>query len=334
MRLSELGEFGLIALIDELVTEARTRVKAGWQNVIVGIGDDAAVFKTERPLGLSTIDTLVEGIHFNCATLDWLSLGWKALAVSLSDIAAMGGRAENVIVALGLPEDAEVENVKAFYAGLVELAAESGVAVVGGNISRSPVISLTTSVFGSAESKAKLLLRSNARPGDKIAVTGHPGTAACGFKMLNENISFDPETTKVLKNAFLRPQPRLAEGEILVKQGIRTAIDISDGLISDLKHVLYASGVSARIELGKLPISPAVQVHFPDEAVGWSLAGGEDYELLFTGSERDIERATTETRAPVTVIGDIRRGQAGELVLIGADGKPVTLPESTGWQHF
>src|SRR5208283_1731731 len=155
-----------IALIDELVTEARTRVKAGWQNVIVGIGDDAAVFKTERPLGLSTIDTLVEGIHFNCATLDWLSLGWKALAVSLSDIAAMGGRAENVIVALGLPEDAEVENVKAFYAGLVELAAESGVAVVGGNISRSPVISLTTSVFGSAESKAKLLLRSNARPGD------------------------------------------------------------------------------------------------------------------------------------------------------------------------
>jgi len=118
MKISELGEFGLISTINQMIGEYRGCAKRAWHNVVIGIGDDAAVFQTDRKLILSTIDTLVEGIHFNAATLDWAALGWKALAISLSDIAAMGGRAENVLVALALPENTDVENIKKLYGGL------------------------------------------------------------------------------------------------------------------------------------------------------------------------------------------------------------------------
>ena len=178
------------------------------------------------------------------------------------------------------------------------------------------------------------MLRGQAHPGDKVAITGYPGMAACGFKILSEGIVLDLATTKVLHNAFLRPHPQLAEGEILVKHGIRTAIDTSDGLLSDLKHILCASGMAAHLDIGLLPLNPILSVNFPDEALGWMLSGGEDYGLLFTGSEHDILRSTTEMPTRVSIIGEIKRGTPGDIILTNADGLYVPLPPATGWRHF
>jgi len=178
-----------------------------------------------------------------------------------------------------------------------------------------------------------LLLRSTAKPGEQIAVTGELGTAAAGLEMLTKRLQFDTESTASLRQAFLHPYPRIAEGELLVEQRIRTAIDISDGLVSDLKQICKASRVSARIEVERVPIHPAVKANFGDKAIELALSGGEDYELLFTGSAETIARVKKAASCPITVIGEITAARAGEVTLVDSEGKTLTLGRA-GWEHF
>jgi thiamine-monophosphate kinase len=150
--------------------------------------------------------------------------------------------------------------------------------------------------------------------------------------MLTGRLQFDPETDACLRKAFLKPHPRITEGQLLVEQGVKTAIDISDGLISDLKHICRASKVSARIEAELLPIRPSVRANFGEKSLELALAGGEDYELLFTGSAEVIEKIKKAASCPVTVIGEITTGEHG-ITVVNSQGQPVEL-DRAGWDHF
>ncbi len=332
MKVSELGEFGLIDLLAKMTYSSRGNQVASWQQLITGIGDDAAAWHGEASIQLATVDSLIQDVHFSLSIISWNELGWKALAVNLSDIAAMGGVPRYALVSLALPGATEVEDITTLYKGMVDLAQQFEVAIIGGDTSHAPLVSITITVIGSTRNRDKhILTRSAAKPGEKIAVTGYLGTAAAGLEMLTKQLQLDPEANACLKQAFLQPYPRIAEGRLLVEQGVKTAIDISDGLISDLNQICKASQVSARIEVDRVPIQPAVKTNF-NGGLELALSGGEDYELLFTGSAEVINRVKRAVSCPITVIGEIVAGKPG-TTLIDSQGNPFNLGK-TGWEHF
>jgi thiamine-monophosphate kinase len=334
MRVSELGEFGLIDLLAKMVYAAQDKKVTAWQKLILGIGDDAAAWYGDTSIQLATVDSLIQDIDFTLGIISWEELGWRALAVNLSDIAAMGGLPRYALVSLALPDHTEVKDVTALYKGMIELARQFEVAIAGGDMSSAPIIVINITIIGSTRGRAKpILTRSAAKPSDKVAVTGYLGGAAAGLEVLNKRLSLEAEATASLKKAFLKPYPRIAEGQILVEHGVRTAIDISDGLISDLRHICQASKVGARIEIERVPVLPAVKANFGDRALELALSGGDDYELLFTASAGVIDRVKEAASCPITVIGEVTADKAGEIILVDGKGNPVDLPK-TGWEHF
>ena len=330
MKVSELGEFGLIDLLVKMIANAQDS-QPGYPPFLVGIGDDAAAWQGKNQTQLATADSLIENIHFSLDTISWEELGWKSLAVNLSDIAAMGGVPEYALVSLGLPDETEVEDVTSFYGGMIDLAKTFYVSVAGGDTCKSPAVMITVTVFGTGQDT--LLRRSNARPGDTIAVTGHLGGAVAGLDMLTRKRNLAAEITASLRKAFNKPFPRVAEGKLLVKHGIKTAIDISDGFLADLRHICEMSRVSARVDVDKLPVFSPVRQVYGDRALEMALSGGEDYELLFTGTTSDIEKIQAESSCPITIVGEITGGNPGEISLFDSRGNPVQI-DQTGWEHF
>ncbi|MBI2861484.1 MAG: thiamine-phosphate kinase [Chloroflexi bacterium] len=312
------------------------------EGVLVGIGDDAALWRADG-LALATTDSLISGVHFIPGQISYYELGWKAMAVNLSDIAAMGGVPQYALVTLALPPEMEVETVEDLYRGLAELASRFDTAIVGGNVSASPGPTMVTvTVFGRlpepkgpSAGKAPAMLRSAAQPGDVIAVTGWLGGSAAGMRVLQGQASLPAEEGRQLRALHVMPTPRVHEGQLLLQQGVRCAIDISDGLIRDLRHILQASGVGARCYSDRLPVHPVVKARWPEKALHLALTGGEDYELLFTASAEIVEqirgRQAAKGGIPVTAIGEIVAGD--RLVLIGTDGNE-TPPDDGGYDHF
>jgi thiamine-monophosphate kinase len=326
VNLRELGEFGLIKRI-----AGRVICKDG---VSVGIGDDAAaVSPTSGCLTLVTSDMLVEGVHFDLSLCDASTLGRKSLAVNLSDIAAMGARPRHFLLSLAVPPALTVEYLDRFIAGMLEWAAEFDVALIGGDTCSSRdglVISVTA--MGEQQPE-KVVRRGGAAPGDLIWVTGTLGDAALGLELLRRG-----ERKGEAVARHLDPTPRVREGLALAEAGLPTAmIDVSDGLLADLGHILEQSGVGARLKLTQLPLSPSFQrsapVIIPDPFV-FPLAGGEDYELLFTtptSREAAVKAALKDCEVQASVIGEITGD--GELTVLDADGRnyPVT---ARGYNHF
>jgi thiamine-monophosphate kinase len=325
VRVSDVGEFGLIELL------SKTLGQSGAAELLLGIGDDAAAWRSPESITLATTDTLIEGIHFT-PQLPWKALGWKALAINLSDIAAMGGIPQYALVALAVPGDREVSEVVQLYEGIAEAASEFGVTIVGGNVSGAATPSITLTLIGEAN-KDGILTRSAAKPGEKIAVTGHLGASAAGQRMLSEDISFGFETARFLTRAHSRPQPRVAEGQILASSGVRAAIDISDGLLLDLGHICEASQVGATVQADRLPIHSMTRAAFEEEALNLALAGGEDYELLFTADQQTIEAIQERIACPTTIIGEITSGGSKEVTVVDEKGYPLS-PSQKGWDHF
>jgi len=320
-----LGEFGLIDLLAKMVGGGKDR------HLLIGIGDDAAAWQGDESVQLATVDSFIQDVHFPSGLASWKELGWKALAVNLSDIAAMGGLPRYALVSLALPDDTEVGDVTSLYTGMLELAKQFGVTIIGGDISRAPLVAITIVVFGSSQKK-QILTRSTAKTGELVAVTGELGAAAAGLEMLTKGLKFEPQAAALFKNAFLHPLPRIAEGQLLVEEGVKTAIDLSDGLVSDLNKIRKASQVGARIEVERVPVEPKVKAAFGERALEMALGGGEDYELLFTARAGVIERVKRKASCPITVIGDIIAGDKG-VTLVDSQGKPVNLVRR-GWEHF
>ncbi len=335
MTIDDLGEFGLIDRI-------RAQLPAHGGDVLVGVGDDVAVLRADGGrVWLATCDVQVEGAHFLKERIDPRDLGWKALAVNLSDIAAVGGLPRFALVSLGLPNGLDVAFVDGMYAGMREEAEAFGVEIVGGNVSRSRLgVFIDIFLLGEAP-RENVLLRSGARAGDRVLVTGTLGDAAAGVALLLSPERSAGESFRRVANARRdRPSPRVREGALIGSSHLATAmIDVSDGLAADLGHICERSGVSVRILAGKLPVTEENRLlsreHSGDE---WqlSLHGGEDYELLFTAppgrAEELAERIARETGTPVSIIGEILpAGRPPELAL--PDGSSALL-SGAGWDHF
>lgn len=330
MRVSALGEFGLI---DRLAHQVAIRPVAIGERVVLGIGDDAAVWRSRGPLTLATTDSLVEGIHFRQKTATPQELGWKALAINLSDIAALGGIPEFALVTLALPQDTEVAWVEGLYEGLLACCQEYGVAVVGGDIVAAPLIVITVALTGRGSGARRLLRRNAARAGELIAVTGHLGTSAGGLRMLQEELTLPAADAAELRQAHLRPQPRLGEAQALVTAEVKAAIDLSDGLVADLAKLAYQSQVAAHIWSWRLPIHPALARSFGPEALRLALEGGEDYELLFTTTQEAFVELSIELATPLTVIGEVMAGPPGQVVVLDEAGQPLAMGRG-GWDHL
>ncbi len=332
MKVSELGEFGLIELLADIVDRTKHPQDSSWQRLLIGIGDDAAVWQGDSSIQLATTDSLIQDTHFDLNITTWEELGWKAIAVNLSDIAAMGGIPKYALISLALPGELETDCVSSLYQGMAQIANQFGVAIIGGNIASASRTMITVTVLGSLESKSTLT-RSAAVPGDQIAVTGYTGLSAAGLKMLKQKLSFDAETSRLLRRAHLQPTPRINEGQVLLRHGVKAAIDISDGLIADLTHICKASKVSARINKDSVPIHPILQSNFKSDCQQLALSGGEDYELLFTTSSQVINQIKQAISCPMTVIGEITKGTPGQVTLIDAAGKSIPRQQG-GWEHF
>jgi len=332
VKVSELGEFGLIELVSKVVDANRDSESAAWKQVLVGIGDDTAAWQGDGCVQLATTDSLVQGTHFDLKYMHWEDLGWKAIAVNLSDIAAMGGVPKYAMVSLALPGELDANCVVRLYQGMVEVASRFDVAIVGGNIASADKVNITVSLIGSLKGKTPLL-RSAALPGDLVAVTGYTGLAAAGLQMLKHKLKLDPKSSELLSEAHLKPVPRVKEGQNLLRLGVKAAIDISDGLIADLTHVCKASKVSATINKDLVPVHNILETHFPDDCERLALAGGEDYELLFTASNTVMEKVKRSVSCPVTVIGEITEGTPGKVKIVDNAGRTPDW-QKKGWEHF
>lgn len=295
--------------------------------VPLGIGDDAALLRL-RPgheLVLST-DTLNAGVHF-FPEVPPADLGHKALAVNLSDLAAMGAEPLGFTLALSLPA-IDADWCAALIAGMAATAAAHGIALVGGDTTRGP-LSLTVTVLGEVPAGAALR-RSGARPGDLIAVSGRLGDAAGALRALQSGEPADP----ALLRALQRPEPRLALGRAL--RGLaHAAVDVSDGLLADLGHIARASGVVAMLESTRLPVSAVLKTARPADWADCALAGGDDYELgLAVPPEvwSEAQARAAELGVPLTVIGECRAPADGEAPGMWLDGAPALARR--GWDHF
>jgi thiamine-monophosphate kinase len=332
----DVGEFGLI---DRLMAALPEAARATRDDVLVASGDDAAVLRLPGgQVQIVTTDALVEGIHFRLDWTDWASLGHKALAVNVSDVAAMGGLPTVAVVTLGLRGDELVRDLEAMYAGMGALAERHGIVIVGGDIVRVPtdrMVSVTT--LGRAR-EGSVLVRSGAKSGDIIGVTGTIGASAAGLEILREPDRFACRATADrLVGAHLRPEPRVDAGQLLVEHGASAAMDLSDGLGGDLPKILAASGVSGEIGAERLPVIAAIRALFPKRWFELAFRGGEDYELLFTiaGGRWDAMAADAERRGiTVTPIGRIVpiEGKSA-LYLHHADGSRERLPAGA-FDHF
>lgn len=332
MKVSELGEFGLIEVIASLIAKSKNPEYNSWQRLILDIGDDVAVWKGDSSFQLLTTDSLIEGVHFDLKIVTWEELGWKSMAVNISDIAAMGGIPYYALVSLALPGDTEVDCISQMYQGMISLCDEYHVAIVGGNISSSDKMMITVTLFGSLKGKS-MLTRSAARAGDMVAITGYTGLSAAGLDMLKQGISYDIESTRILREAHLRPVARISEGLVLLRCGVKAAIDISDGLVSDLTHICKSSHVGAVIEQKLIPVHPVLQAYFKQDYLRYILSGGEDYELLFTAPGNMVEKVKKVLSCLVTIIGKITSDIAGEVRILDCDGSYRIFKEF-GWEHF
>ena len=332
-RVDELGEHELLRRLQPYLDHQAPGLE-------LGAGDDAAVW---HPGGardvVVTTDSLVEGVHFHACPGDgafYTSLGWKLLAVSLSDLAAMGAEPGPAVLALSLPGDWLAVDVEALYQGLAECAREHGATLAGGNLSAAATAVLTSTCLGHV-APGRALRRSGAEPGWNLACTGSLGGAAAALRMHHdrgaETAKLVPEVTRAAWLRRLhRPEPRLAAARALVEEGIGVCLDISDGLYLDAARLLR-DGLGASIEPGQLPIEPGVREAFPGAWIEIA-GGGEDYELLFAGPPDRVESARRRVGAgglEATVIGALRSGDG--VRLRDADGTETPAP-ATGHLHF
>jgi len=336
MQIKDLGEFGVIDLLTRMVVDQRAGPGNGRSfslNLSVDNGDDTAAWSagTQPVTELFTTDTMVEGVHFTRETTPWEDLGWKSLASNISDVASMGGLPTYALVTLGLPPETEVADLESLYKGMLQIGNEYGMAIVGGDMVRSPVVFITVALTGALHGQP--MVRTGARPGDLVAVTGHLGSSGGGLKLMLDGLLEQGDAADFLKESHRRPRPAVAVGRSLVESEITTAMDVSDGMADDLSKLCRASGVSAKIFANRLPIHPLLKSQFPNDCVDLALGGGEDYVLLFTGSSAKVNQVVSGLPDGASVVGEITDGEPGEVTVVDAQGTEIPAG-NRGWDHF
>ncbi|MGA1794717.1 MAG: thiamine-phosphate kinase [bacterium] len=334
------GEAALLALIEKGLKGVPESLSRTPIRVPVGFGDDAALLAVEQGFQvLVTTDLLIEDVHFRKRYVSPEQLGYKALAVNMSDIAAMGGIPSRALIGLALPPSTPFSFVEGLYNGMIRTGREYGVGIIGGDTVRSPgPVVIAVTMIGAVQ-EANAITRSGASPGDRIMVTGELGGAMLGLELLEKgdgkgNIADGPCTR------FLHPIPRVREAGIMARDHLATAmIDLSDGLTQDLAHLCQASCTGARIEAGSVPIDSAVARLVSGKGADplrYALSGGEDYEILFTvrpeNAQFAIDRVRAETGTRVSDIGVICPEDEG-IALIDDEGRESPLPPG-GFEHF
>lgn len=333
MKLKDIGEFGFI---DKIKNGCLIR----GDGVVQAIGDDAAAFELAKGhLTLVTTDLLVERIHFLRDATTGFNLGCKALAVNLSDIAAMGGIAREAFISIAIPVDCDLGFLEDLYKGLRHMAGRFDVNLLGGDTTNSKTdLVINVGLVGSVPAH-QMLTRSAAKPGDRIFSTGFIGDSRAGLHLVLNEIDPVTDDHRALFNAHIRPYPFLAEGRYLAEQpGLHAAIDVSDGLSSDLMHILSASQVGAKLWRERIPISPPLKRfcgQFSFDAVDYALTGGEDYTLMVTMAKdqaKTVQKSyETHFGKPLFEIGEITDSGRMELV----DSKGIAAPiAAKGWNHF
>ncbi|KYK34838.1 MAG: hypothetical protein AYK22_04595 [Thermoplasmatales archaeon SG8-52-3] len=312
MKIKEIGEFGLIDRI--------TR-KQNNKEVIVGIGDDAAVFQTTIGLQVLTTDCLVEGDHFKREWFSSEQIGMKAIEINVSDIAAMGAKPKYVLVSMALPIDLDVEFVDGLYKGMWKSCSKYKIEIIGGNMTHCNKIVISITLTGEVNKK-KLSLRSGAKPGDFIFTSGHLGFGKAGLRLFQEKI----KGFEKVKKAYLEPKAQLKTA-LDIAQYVNSLIDISDGLGPEIRHICKQSGCGAIIYKDKIPISEEVRNvadKLGEDEYNYALFGGEDFQLLFTVSKENIDKVKG------FLIGEIIKNKKISLFY---NGKKKEIKEK-GYDHF
>jgi thiamine-monophosphate kinase len=327
------SEFELIARIAE-----RLRTGAeGDDRVALGIGDDAAVTVPEGASVLS-VDAVVDGVHFRRDTAPLRSVGWKALATTLSDLAAMGASARHALVVLGVPPDLDLDGCLELYDGLEQVARDTETTLLGGDVTRAPALFVTVTAVGELSSPGQAVRRDGGRPGDVLAVTGELGGAAAGLLLLESPDvagSLASDATAALRARHLEPRHRLEAGAALAGAGATAMVDLSDGLGADCGHLAAASGVRAEIDLARVPVQAAVSevaTAAGRDVLDLVAGGGEDYELLAALSADRVDEAVAAVAragAALTMIGELSEGEGAGLR--DASGR---LCDAAGFDHL
>jgi len=334
MQIKDLGEFGVIDILARMAVDRRAgpgNAESFSFNLAVDKGDDTAVWNQSQGKTLFTTDTMVEGVHFTRETTPWRDLGWKSLASNISDVAAMGGLPAYALVTLGLPPETEVSDLETLYEGMLEISNEYKMAIIGGDMVRSPVVFITVALTGVMQGQP--MVRTGAQPGDLVAVTGHLGSSGGGLKLMLAGDTQMGEAADYLRESHRRPRPAVAVGQSLVDSEVLTAMDVSDGLADDFSKLCRASGVSGTIFADRMPIHPLLSSQFPDDYQELALGGGEDYVLLFTGPSAKVNHVVSTLPAGAAVIGEIEAGEPGKVTVVDAQGNEIPAT-SRGWDHF
>lgn len=318
----------------ELIAAVERALRAPGPRLLQGPGDDAAVVRA-RPLAVTSVDTVVDGVHFTLATHSAADVGHKAMGSALSDLAAMAAAPGEAYVALALPDGFAQHDALALVEAMETLAARADVAIAGGDVVSSPTLVVTVSVTGWADHRDDLAFRDGAGAGDLLGVTGELGGSGAGLLLLGGlEVDLTRDRREALLGRHRRPEPRLRLGQALRSAGATAMIDVSDGVATDARHLATRSGVHLVVDLTELPLAPGVLEvaaaagRDPEELAA---TAGEDYELLFTCREPDrrrVEAAAHGEGSRTSWIGRVEPGQG--VALVGAGGRPVTL---RGFEH-
>ena len=320
-------------IIDKTGDLSKYKMPKGLE-IIKGIGDDAAYWKSGDFGYCITSDTLVENVHFKLMYFSADKLGEKAVAVNLSDIAAMGANPMGMLINLGVTNNITEKWINDFYEGITKLALKYNSPVIGGDIVKSEILNITVTCIGNKKSNIKnkniFLNRESLNPGDLVYVSGYLVNSKARLQILNLLKTDLNDNEIYLKNSHLNPVPRIELGIDLNEIGITSCIDISDGLLLDSSRLAHSSEVSININTAMLPISDQLKDAFPDAYQDFALGGGEDYELLFTSSAKNkenIKKIAEKNELNLSIIGEVKNGN-GEIMVDGS------LTDPKGWDHF
>ena len=336
-KLRDVGEFELIKLLNDLISNSTNTSTDTPYKLIKGIGDDAAIWHSPENTQLLTTDTSVQGVHFQSRPPSWHDVGWKAMIANLSDIAAMGGIPMYAVITLGLDPKESVRNVMTLYRGIIQAASEYNCHIVGGDIVQSTQQFISIALLGYCTHKP--LTRTGALAGESIAVTGTLGGSLAGLNLLTEthhkafralSITDRDELIKIHTKPAIA---RINEGSLLARANVSSAIDISDGLYSDLGKLCSSSKVSAIIHKSLLPIEPSLASLPNAQQFLLGLQSGEEYELLFTAPQQLIRQVIESLPIKYTIIGEITPAQDNLITILDENNTPI-YPSIDEWDHL